>query len=221
MPVQSGRAHAGRCAVIRCGRHHYALKECQKLKLRWGEESHPNGEVIVGSQYVTCTLPNDTNTTTTVDPADPADPADPVDPVDPADPAAVDLQLKVLCLDRSGSMVSFGTEVQEGVNEYLNDIQKLHSNICWSVVTFDDEIEIPVRNKKVTASSTLKETWTTPRGCTALRDGILSSIQIAEQMIKEKKNSYKNISETISVEIVREMFFIFFGGGGLFFVLFG
>ena len=24
MPVQSGRAHAGRCAVIRCGRHHYA-----------------------------------------------------------------------------------------------------------------------------------------------------------------------------------------------------
>ena len=135
---------------------------------------------------------------------------DPVDPADPADPAAVDLQLKVLCLDRSGSMVSFGTEVQEGVNEYLNDIQKLHSNIRWSVVTFDDEIEIPVRNKKVTASSTLKETWTTPRGCTALRDGILSSIQIAEQMIKEKKNSYKNISETISVEIVREMFFYFF-----------
>jgi len=158
---------------------------------------------------------------TTVDPVDPADPADPVDPADPADPAAVDLQLKVLCLDRSGSMVSFGTEVQEGVNVYLNDIQKLHSNIRWSVVTFDDEIEIPVRNKKVTASSTLKETWTTPRGCTALRDGILSSIQIAEQMIKEKKNSYKNISETISVEIVREMFFIFFGGGGLFFVLFG
>ena len=113
----------------------------------------------------------------------------------------------MLCLDRSGSMVSFGSEVQEGVNEYLSDIQTLHSNIRWSVVTFDDEIEIPVRNKKVTASSTLNKTWTTPRGCTALRDGILSSIKIAEEMVKESDSHKTSTSETTSVEIVREFLF--------------
>lgn len=95
----------------------------------------------------------------------------------------VDVQLKVLCLDRSGSMSSFGNEVVEGVNAYLQQVHSSHDNVRWSVVTFDDIIETPVRNTLVKASSTLRKSWVAPRGSTALRDGILSSIKTAQKMI--------------------------------------
>ena len=56
-------------------------EECRALGMEWGEETHPNGQVKLGSQYVTLTT---MTTTTTVDHS-----------------AIVNLPLKALCLDRS------------------------------------------------------------------------------------------------------------------------
>jgi hypothetical protein len=93
-------------------------------------------------------------------------------------------------------MASFGNEVIGGVNSYFKVINKNHSNIKYSIITFDDIIETPVNNQKLTYKSELKAEWVEPRGCTALRDGILASIQCAESMIS------KNNTKDVGIEIV-------------------
>lgn len=107
-----------------------------------------------------------------------------------------DLELKVLCIDRSGSMASFGNEVIGGVNSYFKVLNENHSNIKCSIIAFDDIIETPVNNQKLTKKTVLKAEWVAPRGSTALRDGILSSIQCAKSMI------IKNNAKNAGVEIV-------------------
>merc|ERR1712166_923376 len=112
-----------------------------------------------------------------------------------------DLEIKVICLDRSGSMSSFGNEIKSGVDSYLKEINQNHGNIKWSTITFDDIIETPVNNQRLTNESELKSTWIEPRGCTALRDGILASIECAESMIN-KNNDTLRPAKTVGIEIV-------------------
>ena len=112
-------------------------------------------------------------------------------------PEKVDLQLKVLCLDRSGSMSSFGREVVDGVNTYLSEVHKSHANVRWSVVTFDDIIESPVCNTLLNDSSRLKTSWVTPRGSTSLRDGILHSVTTAQKMIDKSVGEHSYHVEVV------------------------
>ena len=112
-----------------------------------------------------------------------------------------DLEIKVICLDRSGSMSSFGNEIKSGVDSYLKEINQNNGNVKWSTITFDDIIETPVNNQRLTNKSELKSTWIEPRGCTALRDGILASIECAESMIN-KNNDTLRPAKTVGIEIV-------------------
>jgi len=111
-------------------------------------------------------------------------------------PKTTDLEIKVLCIDRSGSMTSFGNEVIGGVDSYFKTINQNHPNIKLSIITFDDIIETPCFNELLTDQSELKAKWIEPRGCTALRDGILASIQCAESMLT------KNNAKDVEIEIV-------------------
>ena len=111
-------------------------------------------------------------------------------------PQTTDLEIKVLCIDRSGSMQSFGDEVIGGVDSYFKVINKNHSNVRYSIIAFDDIIETPCYNELLTDQSKLNSVWFEPRGCTALRDGILESIQCAESMLS------KNNAKDVGIEII-------------------
>ena len=111
-----------------------------------------------------------------------------------------DVELKVLCLDRSGSMCTFGSEIKQGVDSYFKEVYEHASNCRYSVVTFDDIIETPIGNAQLSATSVLQESWITPRGSTALRDGILAAIETAQDMVDT--GSSVDSSQTTSVEIV-------------------
>ena len=93
-------------------------------------------------------------------------------------------------------MASFGNEVVGGVDSYFKVINKNHPNVKYSIIAFDDIIETPCYNQLLTEQSKLKAEWVEPRGCTALRDGILASIQCAESMLA------KNNSKKVEIEIV-------------------
>jgi hypothetical protein len=112
-------------------------------------------------------------------------------------PEQIDVELKVLCLDRSGSMDTFGNEIKEGVDSYLQEVCRKNKSVKWSTITFDDVIETPVAHERLTKASRLKSQWVSPRGATALRDGILSAVELAQSM-------QDNVSgnKTSQVEIV-------------------
>jgi len=97
-------------------------------------------------------------------------------------------QLKILCLDRSGSMSSFGKEFKSGVDTYLNELVNIQGNnvtTYWSVVTFDDIIEHPIGEygQVLCKYSQLRSEWIKPRGSTALHDGILAACETADKML--------------------------------------
>ena len=51
-------------------------------------------------------------------------------------PQTTDLEIKILCIDRSGSMASFGNEVVGGVDSYFKVINKNHPNVKYSIIAF-------------------------------------------------------------------------------------
>ena len=91
------------------------------------------------------------------------------------------IQIKVLCIDRSGSMSDF-PNIKSGLDSWIQGITVgvLARNILWSIVTFDDIIEKPVFNQSLLSTTSIDADWISPRGSTALYDGILAAIETAD-----------------------------------------
>jgi uncharacterized protein YegL len=100
--------------------------------------------------------------------------------------------LKVLALDRSGSMASFGSEMRDGVNTFLEESLKnkeASNTISVSVVTFDHTIEEPLATTLLDETVSIQPEWISPRGCTALLDGIKHAINAADQQVESSDNN--------------------------------
>lgn len=90
----------------------------------------------------------------------------------------------------------------DGVNTYLASTlknQKPGNSTLVSVVTFDDNIEHPLQAQLLDEKVTLAAEWVTPRGCTALRDGILQAIKTADELVACADNTVT--ADTVEVVI--------------------
>jgi uncharacterized protein YegL len=108
-----------------------------------------------------------------------------------AEPATAEHHLKVLALDRSGSMASFGSEMQSGVDTFLQQSLKNKpeaNTISVSILAFDDKVEIPLQAAILDESVCVKQQWIEPRGMTALRDGIKRAIDTADELVASERN---------------------------------
>lgn len=105
----------------------------------------------------------------------------------------------VLCLDRSGSMRSFGSELQSGVDTFLQERKQINekngTRTIYSVLTFDSKFEWPARREALNTHQpgVLKE-YLEPRGSTSLNDAFAAAIKEADEMhemIGERSESAK------------------------------
>lgn len=98
-------------------------------------------------------------------------------------------------------MDSFGSEMASAIQGWVSETARTNTNgeIIWSVVTFDGNIEYPVRSRRLTKSTQFRGEWIIPRGATALRDGILSAIEVADAEVKTAVR--KNQSHSVEVVV--------------------
>ncbi|TVR46296.1 MAG: VWA domain-containing protein [Puniceicoccaceae bacterium] len=92
-------------------------------------------------------------------------------------------------LDRSGSMDPIRAETIAGYNSFLSDQQALPGRTTFSLVLFDDVIDVVNDALPITEVVPLDADGYKPRGCTALLDAIGSTIHRLDRRIEALKPS--------------------------------
>jgi hypothetical protein len=82
----------------------------------------------------------------------------------------------VCILDRSGSMGSVAGDAIGGFNTFLEDQKKQPGTMTVSLVLFDNEYLMPVKNEEISKVEPLTSKTFVPRGMTALLDAIGKTI---------------------------------------------
>lgn len=83
----------------------------------------------------------------------------------------------VFILDRSGSMSGLERDTIGGFNATLKEHKKEHSDITWTTLLFDHEVEVIHDRLPIGQVKPLTEKEYYVRGCTALLDAVGSAIQ--------------------------------------------
>lgn len=94
----------------------------------------------------------------------------------------------VVILDRSGSMGSIASDMEEAMKEVLNKQKKSEEDIYVTYVRFDDEYEEVFSEKSIKEIDGFR---LEPRGMTALLDAVGKTINSVEQRINKKKEEDK------------------------------
>lgn len=81
-----------------------------------------------------------------------------------------------MVIDRSGSMMSMGSEVQNGFNMFVQNLAKTEQSTQVTVVRFDSEVEVVHEAQNVTKIPKATAETFRPRGSTALFDAVVSTM---------------------------------------------
>jgi len=110
-------------------------------------------------------------------------------------PTAVTTAL-ALVVDRSGSMTDFGSEIYKGFNSFVEDQKnvKTESDTMCTVISFDDKVTVLQSNVPIADTLVATEETFSPRGMTALYDGIGTAIMGLTSYIK---SSEKTVTKAI------------------------
>lgn len=104
--------------------------------------------------------------------------------------------LVAMCIDRSGSMASMGTEVVGGCNAFLDEQRKTDASSGLPthliVTTFDNAYEV-IRNAPLAEQSDIKQEEIQPRGSTALYDAIGKCLDDATAKANSRTLPYEKI----------------------------
>lgn len=101
-----------------------------------------------------------------------------------ADALPSDATHLICIVDRSGSMDKIKDSAIEGFNTFLKEQQALPDTSYLTLVLFDDQYEVPIKNMNIQDVVPLTNSTFVPRGWTALYDAIGKAI-----------NTYKDATE--------------------------
>lgn len=128
----------------------------------------------------------------------------------PADPPQE--VLIVAILDRSGSMANRVDEVIGGFNAFMKQHQDAPGRASFSLVLFDNVLEVPVHDAPVKQFNQLDRTNFVPRGGTALLDAIGFTMSRIDAQQRGRRviccivtDGEENSSRTFSTMAIRQM----------------
>ena len=95
-----------------------------------------------------------------------------------------------LCIDISGSTGKISKEIQDGVNQFKNNLFKTDKNAYLTIIEFGSKNDVKIIDEHIPVINISKYIHKHP-GCTALNDGIILALNTC--------NKYKNEQHTIVV----------------------
>lgn len=115
----------------------------------------------------------------------------------------------VVIADRSGSMATIADDAIGGFNTFLKEQQGVDGEANLTLVLFDDQYEVPVKQQPIREVKPLTNATYVPRGTTAMNDAIcraindLNAVNPAKAIVCILTDGYENASREHSAADVK------------------